>query len=120
MNIACNNYHECVHNIIGVIAFNMKNQVDFKVESESTLQFILDDLGCNGTENNLLECLPEHNCMQSPPEDAGVRCLRKGTVIMIQLLSSWYSQLRLSKFIERFYFKVSGWNLVPTSFLITL
>ena len=72
-----------VHNI-GVTAFNMENQVNFKVdESESTLQFILDDLGCNGTESNLLECLPKHNCMQNPPEEAGVRCLRRGTVIII-------------------------------------
>ena len=72
-----------VHNIIGVIAFNMENPVNFKVdESINTLHYTLDDLGCNGTENNLLECLPNHNCLYSP-EDAGVRCLRKGTVIMI-------------------------------------
>ena len=72
-----------VHNI-GVIAFNMGNPVNFKVdESINTLQYTLDDLRCNGTESNLLECLPEHNCMQYPPEEAGVRCLRKGTVIMI-------------------------------------
>ena len=69
---------------IGVIAFNMGNPVNYKAdESKNTLQFILDDLGCNGTESNLLECLPEHNCMQSSVEDAGVRCLRKGTVIII-------------------------------------
>ena len=69
---------------IGVIAFNMGNPVDFKVdESINTLQFILDDLRCNGMESNLLECLPEHNCMQYLPDEAGVRCLRKGTVIMI-------------------------------------
>ena len=62
----------------------MGNPVNFKVdESINTLQFTLDDLGCNGTESNLLECLPEHNCKQHPLEEAGVRCLRKGTVIMI-------------------------------------
>ena len=24
--------------------------------------FALDDVGCNGTESNLLDCLPWHNC----------------------------------------------------------
>ena len=46
--------------------------------SASTLPFILDDLGCNGSESNLLECLPKHNCALSINENAGVRCLRKG------------------------------------------
>lgn len=40
------------------------------------LPFVLDDVGCNGTETNLLECLPQHNCQ--PKETAGVRCLLKG------------------------------------------
>ena len=44
----------------------------------SMLPFILDDLGCNGTESNLLECLPRHNCGSSSGENAGVRCQRKG------------------------------------------
>ena len=47
--------------------------------SITTLPFVLDDLGCNGSENNLLECLPQHNCESSTDESAGVRCLRKGT-----------------------------------------
>ena len=45
----------------------------------TTLPFVLDDLGCNGSESNLLECLPQHNCQSSADETAGVRCLRKGT-----------------------------------------
>ena len=48
--------------------------------SITTLNFVLDDLGCNGSENNLLECLPQHNCLASSDETAGVRCLRKGTL----------------------------------------
>ena len=45
---------------------------------DSTLNFVLDDLGCNGSESNLLECLPQHNCRTD--ETAGVRCLRKGAL----------------------------------------
>ena len=46
---------------------------------DSTLPFVLDDLGCSGSEGNLLDCLPHHNCGQSSTnENAGVRCLRKG------------------------------------------
>ena len=51
---------------------------------DNTLPFYLDDLGCSGTETNLLECLPEHNCGISADgsnEDAGVRCLRKGIIV---------------------------------------
>ena len=46
----------------------------------STLSFFaLDDVGCNGSENNLLDCLPQHNCKKdSGMENAGVQCLRKG------------------------------------------
>lgn len=44
----------------------------------SMLPFILDDLGCSGSEGNLLECLPDHNCQSSGDENAGVRCQRKG------------------------------------------
>ena len=40
------------------------------------LPFLFDDLGCSGSERNLLECLPDHNC--GPIENAGVRCQRKG------------------------------------------
>ena len=46
--------------------------------SPSTLSFFaLDDVGCNGSESNLLDCLPQHNCHLAN-EDAGVQCLRKG------------------------------------------
>ena len=46
----------------------------------STLSFFaLDDVGCNGSESNLLDCLPHSNCgMDSGNENAGVQCLRKG------------------------------------------
>ena len=46
----------------------------------STLPFVLDDVGCNGSESNLLDCLPQHNCQAAGPksENAGVHCLRKG------------------------------------------
>ena len=47
------------------------------------LDFILDDLGCTGSESNLLECLPQHNCGTSTNENAGVRCLRKGILSRI-------------------------------------
>ena len=41
--------------------------------------FALDDVGCNGTESNLLDCLPQHNCgLNRGAENAGVLCLRKG------------------------------------------
>ena len=48
----------------------------------STLSFFaLDDVGCNGSESNLIDCLPQHNCGISSGidlENAGVQCLRKG------------------------------------------
>ena len=46
----------------------------------STLSFFaLDDVGCNGSESNLLDCLPQHNCgMDRGRENAGVQCLRRG------------------------------------------
>ena len=48
----------------------------------STLSFFaLDDVGCNGSESNLLGCLPQHNCgvdSLSSNENAGLQCLRKG------------------------------------------
>ena len=43
----------------------------------SALPFFLDELGCSGSESNLLDCLPQHNCGSSN-ENAGVQCLRKG------------------------------------------
>ena len=50
----------------------------------SILPYILDDVGCSGSENNLLDCLPQHNCAYYYKNDivggenAGVQCLRKG------------------------------------------
>ena len=53
----------------------------------STLSFFaLDDVGCNGSESNLLDCLPQHNCDTSNDkgtENAGVQCLRKGNIFEI-------------------------------------
>ena len=45
-----------------------------------SLPFFLDDLGCSGIENSLLECLPQHNCGRSHAyfEDAAVTCLHGG------------------------------------------
>ena len=46
--------------------------------------FALDDVGCIGTESNLLDCLPQHNCNKNRgAENAGVLCLRKGEAIII-------------------------------------
>ncbi|MCG8624554.1 MAG: hypothetical protein MJE68_21485 [Proteobacteria bacterium] len=48
----------------------------------STLSFFaLDDVGCSGSESNLLDCLPQHNCGAGNvkgTENAGVQCLRRG------------------------------------------
>ena len=67
---------------LGAIAFNRDNQFPF-YNGATTLPFLLDDLGCNGTESSLLECLPQHNCGKSSDvtndhEDAGVSCSRRG------------------------------------------
>ena len=36
----------------------------------STLSFFaLDDVGCNGSERNLLDCLPKHNCITTAGEE---------------------------------------------------
>ena len=46
------------------------------------LFFALDDVGCTGSESNLLDCLPQHNCGAGNvkgAENAGVQCLRRGT-----------------------------------------
>ena len=50
------------------------------VDETENLLFVLDDLGCNGSEYNLLECLPTHNCNigSNRKEFAGVSCSRKG------------------------------------------
>ena len=56
----------------------------------SILPYILDDVGCSGSESNLLNCLPHHNCGSSKGENAGVHCLRKGiayaATIMLQYI----------------------------------
>ena len=43
---------------------------------------LLDDVGCTGTESNLLQCsnrgIGVHNCVHS--EDAGVVCLPSGRI----------------------------------------
>ena len=48
-----------------------------------SIPFFLDDLGCTGSESNLLECLPLHNCRASLLEDAVVTCLNGGTVVSV-------------------------------------
>ena len=60
--------------------------------SASTLPFVLDDLGCNGSESNLLECLPQHNCglASNMNENAGVRCLRKGIYLICTITSDYW------------------------------
>ena len=58
----------------------------------SILPYFLDDVGCNGSESNLLNCLPCHNCgsFRFGGENAGVHCLRKGiayaATIMLQYI----------------------------------
>ena len=56
----------------------------------STLSFFtLDDVGCNGSESNLLDCLPHHNCkIDGGRENAGVQCLRKGIHIDDQIYTA--------------------------------
>ena len=57
----------------------VKGSIAFEKYGEaSTIPFLLDNLGCNGSEYNLLECLPYHNCESASNENAGVSCLRKG------------------------------------------
>ena len=48
-----------------------------------SLPFFLDDVGCKGSENDLLECLPQHNCESENTidESASVSCLHKGISI---------------------------------------
>ena len=58
----------------GAEAVSQSNQF-----GSSALQFLLDDVGYNGSETNLLDCLPEHNCeSNNKNENAGVQCVRKG------------------------------------------
>ena len=73
-------WHKCYNNLLSdAEAINMMSTPDWY--SPSTLSFFaLDNVGCNGTESNLLDCLPQHNCnsMDRNKENAGVQCLRKG------------------------------------------
>ena len=59
---------------------NQWSSANYNLFGPSTLSFFaLDDLGCSGSESNLLDCLPDHNCVID--ENAGVQCLRKGIKI---------------------------------------
>ena len=66
--------------ISGAEAINKTHSTSELLFGPSTLSFFaLDDVGCNGSESNLLDCLPRHNCdMNRGTENAGVQCLRKG------------------------------------------
>ena len=46
----------------------------------SKLPYFLDDVECIGSESNLLDCLPHHNCQALGPENADVQCSCKGTI----------------------------------------
>ena len=61
------------------------------VDETENLPFVLDDLGCNGSENNLLECLPHHNCIQPTDEYAAVNCSRKGRADCNNIISHYNS-----------------------------
>ena len=65
--------------ISGAEAINTLSTPDWY--GPSTLSFFaLDDVGCNGSESNLLDCLPHSNCDKESrgTENAGVQCLREG------------------------------------------
>ena len=70
--------------IIITLKFNLGAVVitnQFVAQESSAFPFVLDDVGCNGLESNLLHCLPEHNCGGVGGldlETAGVQCSRKG------------------------------------------
>jgi hypothetical protein len=71
--------------IIDVIMIYMyfvgANAMPMKANQLKRIPFFLDDVGCKGSENDLLECLPQHNCeskITSADESASVSCLRKG------------------------------------------
>ena len=70
-------YHNCYCTSLSIGAETVTGLV--RPDDAGELPFFLDDLGCSGSERNLLDCLPQHNCaMSSTPENAGVQCLRKG------------------------------------------
>ena len=68
-------YEHHMHAISGAEAIM---QSDRKFGRTSELQYLLDDVGCSGSETNLLDCLPQHDCSEHREENAGVHCLRKG------------------------------------------
>ena len=51
---------------------------EFQDDNLKSFPIFLDDLGCTGSESNLLECLPNHNCFVSSFEDAVGTCLNGG------------------------------------------
>ena len=62
-----------------IISLDMQKSDTVGSNAHSNYMYALDDVGCNGTESNLLSCLPQHNCgMNRGAENAGVLCLRKG------------------------------------------
>ena len=67
----------------GAETISLEIQKSDTVGSNTHPNFALDDVGCNGTESNLLNCLPQHNCgMNRGAENAAVHCLRKGKHIL--------------------------------------
>ena len=72
----------------------------------SMLPFVLDDMGCSGSERNLLECLPRHNCGSSN-ENAGVRCLRKGNSVELVLANLCMNLIYL---IDRSVIRNGSWS----------
>jgi hypothetical protein len=62
----------------GAKAVTEHNSGKFRADDTiNILPYFLDDVGCNGLESNLLNCLPSHNCRVR--ESAGVQCIRKGS-----------------------------------------
>jgi hypothetical protein len=70
-----------INNISGSKAVEQSDQLFGTVNA--AFPFLLDDVGCSGSETNLLHCLPQHNCHTTNPylEEAGVQCLRKGSYL---------------------------------------
>jgi hypothetical protein len=87
-------FHEYHNNIIsGAEAINMESTPNWYGPSTLTF-FALDNVGCNGSESNLLDCLPQHNCgVKRGEENAGVQCLRKGMDLIKLIYYSYTSSL---------------------------
>ena len=60
---------------------------------QGTGPIVLDDVGCTGTENRLVQCaaITQHNCAHS--EDAGVRCQECKPLLYTAVLIWWASYL---------------------------